>query len=119
MIANFSTTSKDARVVSQMVIMDSMQKFFNYKLTTRCGIPEIRLTGNKEDWENVKRKTSDILKLIPDLKCWIDDNLNEILDHFIAVYDDKIEKSFWYGTVRPFCNNSRYGTLFRTVEFAV
>ena len=60
-----------------------------------CGIPEIRLTGNKEDWVNVKRKTNEILKLIPDLKLWIDDNLNEILDHFIGAFDNKIDKSFW------------------------
>ena len=95
LVANFSTTSKDARVVSQMVLMDCMQKYFDFMFSTRCGIPEIRLTGNKDDWESVKRRTNDILKLIPDLKCWIDDNLNEILDHFIGVFDDKIDKSFW------------------------
>ena len=78
-----------------MVLMDSMQKYFDYKFTTMCGIPEIRLTGNKEDWLNVKKKTNEILKLIPDLKFWIYDNLNEILDHFIGVFDDKIDKSFW------------------------
>jgi hypothetical protein len=95
LVANFSTTSKDARVVSQMVLMDSMQKYFGFGVFTMCGIPEIRLTGDKEDWENVKRKTNEILKLIPDLKCWIDGSLNEILDHFIDVFDDKIDKSFW------------------------
>lgn len=93
--ANFSTTSKVARVVSQMVLMDSMQKYFDYMFSTMCGIPEIRLTGNKEDWVNVKKKTNEILKLIPDLKCWIDGSLNEILDNFIGVFDDKIDKSFW------------------------
>ena len=95
LVANFSTTSNVTRVVSQMVLMDSMQKYFDFKFTTMCGIPEIRLTGNKEDWVNVKRKTNDILKLIPDLKLWIDDNLNEILDHFIGAFDNKIDKSFW------------------------
>jgi hypothetical protein len=95
MVANFSTTSKDARVVSQMVLMDSMQKYFDYKFTTMCGIPEIRLTGNKQDWESVKRKANRILKLIPDLKVWIDGSLNEILDHFIAAFDDKVDNKFW------------------------
>ena len=95
LVANFSTTSKDARVVSQMVLMDSMQKYFDYSFSTLCGIPEIRLTGNKEDWVNVKKKANEILKLIPELKCWIDGSLNEILDHFIGVYDDKIDNSFW------------------------
>jgi hypothetical protein len=95
MVANFSTTSKDARVVSQMVLMDSMQKYFDFKFTTMCGIPEIRLTGNKQDWESVKSKTNGILKLIPDLKVWIDGSLNEILDHFIGAFDDKVDNKFW------------------------
>ena len=54
LVANFSTTSKDARVVSQMVLMDSMQTYFDYTLSRLCGIPEIRLTGNKQDWESVQ-----------------------------------------------------------------
>jgi hypothetical protein len=95
MVANFSTTSKDARVVSQMVLMDSMQKYFHYKLRTMCGIPEIRLTGNKQDWESVKSKANRILQLIPDLKVWIDGSLNEILDHFIGAFDDKVDNKFW------------------------
>ena len=93
--ANFSTTSKDARVVSQMVLMESMQKYFEYGIQTCCGIPEIRITGNKQDWENIQNKANGILKLIPDLKPWINGSLKEILDHFIGVFDDKIDKSFW------------------------
>lgn len=33
--------------------------------------------------------------MIPDLKEWIDGSLNEILDHFIGVFDDEIDKDFW------------------------
>jgi hypothetical protein len=95
LVANFSTTSKDARVVSQMVLMESMQKYFEYGIQTCCGIPEIRITGNKQDWENIQKKANSILKLMPDLKPWINGSLKEILDHFIGVFDDKIDKSFW------------------------
>ena len=95
LVANFSTTTKNSRVVSQMVLMDAMQKYFDYKFSTMCGIPEIRLTGTKQDWENVKTKANGILKLIPDLKIWFDGSLNEILDHFINAFDDKIDKKFW------------------------
>ena len=95
LVANFSTTSKDARIVSQMVLMDSLKKYFKYKYSTSCGIPEIRLTGRKQDWENVKNKTNGILKLIPDLKIWIDGSLKKILDHFIDAFDDKIDNYFW------------------------
>jgi len=88
-LSNFSTTTKVSRVVSQMVLMDAMQKYFEFHMTTLCGIPEIRIVGCKQDWENVKAKTVEILKLIPDLKFWLDESLNEILDNFINVFDDK------------------------------
>ena len=35
-----------------------------------------------------------IVELIPELKCWIS-NINEILNHFLNVYDDKIDNLFW------------------------
>ena len=59
-----------------------------------CGIPEIRITGEKEDWMNLKSKANHIAELIPDFSFWII-SLNEILQHFIDVYDDKIDNKFW------------------------
>jgi hypothetical protein len=70
LLADFSTTSKDARVVSQIVLMDAMQKYFEYYFSTMCGIPEIRVTGNKSDWVCLKEKFNAIVELIPDFKIW-------------------------------------------------
>lgn len=42
-ISDFSTTTHVSKVVSQVVLMDSMQKYFSYHFSTMCGIPEIRL----------------------------------------------------------------------------
>ena len=105
MVGNFSTTNNISLTVSQMVLMDSMQKYFDYKLTTMCGIPEIRLAGTKQDWEKVKNKTSGVLKLIPDLNVWINGSLFEILDHFINSFDDKIDKEFWNSIYK--CNKMK------------
>ena len=93
-VSNFSTTSKDSRVVSQIVLMDAMKKYFEFRCCTRCGIPEIRLLGEKSDWENVKQKSQSIFKLLPEMKIW-NENLTEILDHFIGVFDDKVDNEFW------------------------
>ena len=41
LVANFSTTTKESRVVSQIVLMDAMQKYFDYDMCSYCGIPEI------------------------------------------------------------------------------
>ena len=93
-MANFSTTTNDSRIVSQIVLMDSMKNYFDYRVLTACGIPEIKLLGNKNDWKVVKTKTNSFLKMIPKLKVWVK-ALNEILDHFINAYDGKIDNKFW------------------------
>ena len=92
--ADFSTTTKISRVVSQIVIMDAMQKYFDYTCFGGCGIPEIRIKGDRNDWEKVKSKANRLLEIIPEFTCWIK-NLNEILDQFINVFDDKIDNLFW------------------------
>lgn len=93
--ANFSTTTKDARVVSQIVLMDAMQKYFDYRFSTMCGIPEIRVSGTREDWLNVSAKTKKMVSIIPELKRWLDAGLNEILENFVNIFDDKVDKTFW------------------------
>lgn len=95
MQANFTTTTKDSRVISQIVLMDAMQKYFDFKMTTMCGVPEIRVSGSKDDWINVKGKTKKIIGIIPELQKWADNGLMNILDHFVDVFDDKVDKEFW------------------------
>lgn len=92
--ANFSTTSKDSRVASQIVLMDAMQQYFEYHFSTMCGIPEIRLAGDKEDWEKVQSKANSLLELIPEFGIWFK-SLNEILQNFIDAFDDKVDEQFW------------------------
>ena len=94
-MANFSNTTKVARVVSQIVLMDAMSKYFDYKFQTMCGIPEIRVTGEKEDWEKLKNKTEKLVELIPALKTWLNSGLSEILQNFVSVFDDKVDNGFW------------------------
>lgn len=93
--ANFTSTNEYSKIVSQIVLMDSMKSYFDFKISTLCGIPEIRLIGTKQDWLNVKSKTEELLELMPRLKkVWLE-SLNEILNHFIDAYDDKIDYLFW------------------------
>ena len=92
--ANFTTTTKISRTVSQVVLMDSMQAYFEYILVTKCGIPEIRLDGEKQDWINVKTKTVKIIEIIPELQIWMS-RLEEVLDNFIKAFDGEVNKSFW------------------------
>lgn len=93
--ANFSTTTKYSRVVSQIFLMDAMKQYFDYRFSTRCGVPEIRVSGTREDWVNVEKKTQKMIEIIPDLNKWWKNGLKEILEQFINVFDDKVDKTFW------------------------
>ena len=95
LVPTFTTTTACARVVSQIVLMDAKKSYFDYSCMTMCGIPEIRLVGTKQDWELIKSKAKDILKLMPDMNVWIDGCLGEILDQFTSVFDGKVDKKFW------------------------
>ena len=92
--ANFSTTTADSKIVSQIVLMDAMQKYFEFYFSTMCGVPEIKLLGDKQDWQNVMLKANQIAELIPELNIWMS-SLNEVLQQFIDASDDKFDIAFW------------------------
>jgi hypothetical protein len=91
---DFSTTNKFSRIMSQIVLTDSIQKYFEFNVSTLCGIPEIRVAGTKQDWLNIKSKTKSLFDLMPEFSSLMI-SLNEILNNFIDVFDDKIDCSFW------------------------
>jgi len=49
MEANFSTTKSDQMIASQIMLMSSLQKYFEFKAYTECGIPGIDMKGTLED----------------------------------------------------------------------
>ena len=53
MMPAFSTTEKKDRVVASVLMMGSMQKYFEYKCGILCGLPSVTLLGEKKDWELV------------------------------------------------------------------
>jgi hypothetical protein len=91
-VCNFSTTTPMDKTVSELVLMESMKNYFSYTCMTMCGIPEITLLGTKEDWVNIKQRVKDISQF--ELEWWTS-KLEPLLDEFIAVFDDKINRSFW------------------------
>ncbi len=61
-VPNFSTTTKIDRMVASVVLMASMKKYFTYKYTLRCGLPEVTLLGTKEDWEDLYSRAKMLVK---------------------------------------------------------
>lgn len=98
MRADFSTTDKTARIVSQMTLMSSVKAFFDYSVSyLSCGIPNITIEGTTDDWQKVLNKTQQLRKY--DLDWWVDD-LVPILNEFINASKGNVNKVFWRNIVK-------------------
>ena len=64
MEANFSTTTSNQLIASQIMLMSSLQKYFNFEESTRCGIPGVEMEGTKEDWQKLMDKTENLQKML-------------------------------------------------------
>jgi hypothetical protein len=53
MMPGFSTDTPESRTATLITFMDSVKSFYNYRLTTLCGIPRIRLDGTAEDYQKL------------------------------------------------------------------
>ena len=59
--ADFSTTGITEKIASQITLMESVKKYFDYKVwTLGCGIPDITLMGTPDDWRKVREKAQSL-----------------------------------------------------------
>lgn len=91
-IADFSTTTTTEKTVSEIVLMDTVNKYFEYLFFTFCGIPQITLTGTLEDWVKIRTRIEQFSQF--DLQWWVE-TLIPILDEFILAFQGEIHRDFW------------------------
>ncbi|GAB1207592.1 hypothetical protein APSETT445_006316 [Aspergillus pseudonomiae] len=93
----FSTTTSSDTIVSAILMMGAMQKYFSYTMMLMCGIPTVTLLGEREDWAVLLSK----LDKIPELgeePTQFATLLRPVLEHFIASFDSPSSLSvldFW------------------------
>lgn len=89
---DFSTTGPIEKAAFQITLMDAMKSYFEYSMTTTCGIPEITLEGTVEDWKAIEIKAEEMAQY--DLEWWIDDLL-PILKEFTKAASGNPDTEFW------------------------
>ena len=99
LVADFSTTGAIERVVSQIVLMDTFKKYFEYKMCPLCGFTKVNFMGTLEDWQKIVEKAKALRKY----KCefWID-QLVPVLEQFVKTYKGEFDLDFWNN---GFCHN--------------
>jgi hypothetical protein len=93
----FETSTIDTIATSDIAIMDTFQKYYDYKLYTACGIPSITLKGSVDDWKAIKEYVQYIEKY--NLQWWTS-KLLPIIDQFINTVESHIDRDFWNSMVK-------------------
>ncbi|MBD1911115.1 DUF4419 domain-containing protein [Leptolyngbya sp. FACHB-16] len=92
LIPTFSTTGLVERAVSEIVLLDAVQSYFDYELDTSCGIPKIKLEGTVADWQELRQRTEKLAQF--NLHWWVDP-LIPILEQFIRAAQGNPDQNFW------------------------
>ena len=91
-VADFSTTGPVERAASEVVLLDTMQAFFCYEFSTKCGIPSITLEGTAEDWRKIASRVRELSRF--DLAWWVEP-LQPVLEQFVAAAEGDVDRRFW------------------------
>jgi len=92
MILQFSTTTPVTQAAQEVALMDCMKSYFDYLARTMCGIPQITLEGERNDWQIVLDKANNLAKY--DFGWWTGE-LTVLLQEFVNVWDGKVDLDFW------------------------
>lgn len=91
-VSDFSTTTPTTKLISEIGLMDAMKQYFDYGVTTACGIPEITIEGTVDDWKNIKHRVQNFDEF--GLSFWTS-NLIPVLDEIIAAKSGNPNIEFW------------------------
>ncbi len=104
----FTTTTRASVMSMQVVLMDLVKQYLDYKVSTRCGIPKFHIQGNAEDWQSMIdgiQKYRDF-----DLGHWVD-HLESMLQRFKNVASGSKDEQAWFQSFYKFNSASGGDTI--------
>lgn len=63
MLPGFSTATPETDAALTVCFMDAASSFYDYRVMTRCGIPEVRLLGTAEDWVKLETSAVELMRI--------------------------------------------------------
>ena len=92
LVCDFGTSSPTDVAASHVVMMDVFKKYFRYVVCGVCGIPEVTLIGEVEDWEKLEYKVESLRDF--DFDWWIDE-LKPICRQFTEARRGNVDHEHW------------------------
>lgn len=97
MMPSFSTTTPNDMSVASVIMLGSLQSYFEYVIRGGCGFPSVTLLGEKDDWEKLVEKAQRLPRYGPETEEW-SRLLLPILRRMVQSFDrpDSAEtRAFW------------------------
>jgi hypothetical protein len=98
LMCEFSTTTPDIKTAYEVALMDTYQRYFDYRMTCVCGIPKVTVQGTAEDWQGIRERLGVLATY--DLEWWTS-KLEPILDQFVATAQGNADDRFWKAIYKP------------------
>lgn len=104
--ADFTTTTPNSLIASQITILDAMKGYMSYKvIMVGCGIPAVTIEGSVKDWQKILEKLNTLAKY--DLEWWVKE-LQPVIKEIIKTKSGQFNKDFWMQMIR-FHKQGLYG----------
>lgn len=91
-VADFSTTGPIERAASEIVLMDAMRSYFDYRVMTLCGLPCVRIEGTAADWKNIQRRVVALSEFAP---AWWVTPLAYVTEKIVKTINGDRDTRFW------------------------
>lgn len=86
-IPNFTTTTETDQVVAAILMMGTLQNYFEYLASMLCGIPTVTLLGERADWEAILHRVEKLPQFGKE-PAQFAELLRPVLRRFVASFDD-------------------------------
>lgn len=91
-VQSFSTTTFVEKSAYEVALFEAMSGYFEYEVSTACGIPIINIEGTKADWLQIKKNLKRLKGY--NIDKWIN-ALEPIIQQFVDASENKIDHEFW------------------------
>ncbi|KAF8977856.1 hypothetical protein BGZ46_007073 [Entomortierella lignicola] len=86
-LPKFTTTTDNDTIVSSVVMMATMKKYFKYSFSLMCGLPRVTLEGEKSDWEEILGRLEKLKEYGIKTTAWYH-LLKPVISRFVKAFDD-------------------------------
>lgn len=88
----FSTSTATEIAARQVVLLKAASPYYNYQLSTMCGIPRIEIHGSVDDWRWIRERVAGLRPFNMERRVKA---MMPVLDECVAAAEGKASPAFW------------------------